>query len=78
MQAIQVQSDQEGNPLVWQEVPDPTYGPDKVLVDIHATALNRADLMQWAGAYPSPPGAPNILGLEMARTISELGANVNG
>ena len=50
MYAIHVQSDQPGHPLVWQETADPTYGPDEVLVDIHATALNRAVLLQRAGS----------------------------
>ncbi len=76
MKAIVVQSDQENRPLIWQEVPDPRYGPDEVLVDIHAAALNRADLMQRAGNYPPPPGASDILGLEMAGRIAGVGANV--
>ena len=76
MKAIVVQSDQENRPLIWQEVPDPMYGPDEVLVDIHAAALNRADLMQRAGNYPPPAGASDILGLEMAGRIAGVGANV--
>jgi putative PIG3 family NAD(P)H quinone oxidoreductase len=76
MYAIQVQSDQPDRPLVWQEVPDPTYGADDVLVDIHATALNRADLLQRAGNYPPPPGAPDIIGLEMAGVIAAVGSHV--
>ena len=39
MYAIHVQSDQPDHPLVWQETPDPDFGPDDVLVEIHATAL---------------------------------------
>jgi putative PIG3 family NAD(P)H quinone oxidoreductase len=78
MQAIQVQSELPGRPLVWREMPDPTYGPDEALVDIYATALNRADLSQVAGHYPPPPGAPDILGLEMAGVIAAVGANVTG
>ena len=78
MKAIVVQSDQENRPLIWQELPDPMYGPDEVLVDIHAAALNRADLMQRAGNYPPPPGASDILGLEMAGRIAGAGANVTG
>jgi putative PIG3 family NAD(P)H quinone oxidoreductase len=78
MKAIVVQTDQPGRPLKWQEVPSPDYGADEVLVDIHATALNRADLMQRAGNYPPPPGAPDILGLEMAGRIAAVGANVTG
>jgi putative PIG3 family NAD(P)H quinone oxidoreductase len=76
MYAIQIQNDHPDRPLVWQESVDPVIGPDEVRVAIHATALNRADLAQRAGNYPPPPGAPDILGLEMAGVISELGANV--
>lgn len=78
MKAIHVDTAQVGHPLVWQETPDPTYGPAEVLVDIHATALNRADLMQRAGNYPPPPGASEIIGLEMAGVIAQTGANVQG
>ena len=76
MYAIHVQSDQPDRPLVWQERDDPTFGPDEVLVEIHATALNRADLLQRAGGYPPPPGAPDILGLEMAGVIVGVGSHV--
>ena len=78
MKGIIIQSDQENNPLVWQDVPAPTFSEDEVLVDIYATALNRADLLQRAGKYPVPPGASNILGLEMAGQIAAVGANVTG
>jgi putative PIG3 family NAD(P)H quinone oxidoreductase len=78
MKAINIQSDQENNLLVWQELPAPNYSEDEVLVDIYATALNRADLLQRAGKYPVPPGASNILGLEMAGQIAAVGANVTG
>ena len=77
MNAIHVDGNQPGRPLVWQTTADPVLGPDEVLVDIHATALNRADLMQRAGNYPPPPGAPEILGLEMAGQIAAIGANVS-
>ena len=73
MHAIHVQTDHPDRPLVWQGAPDPVVGPDDVLVDIHATALNRADLLQRAGNYPPPPGAPDILGLEMAGVIAGVG-----
>ncbi|MBX2999987.1 MAG: NAD(P)H-quinone oxidoreductase [Caldilineaceae bacterium] len=70
---------QDGQPhLVWAETDDPTFGPDEVLVDVHATALNRADLSQAAGNYPPPPGASPILGLDMAGVIAEVGADVTG
>lgn len=78
MKAITIQTGQENNPLIWQEVPAPIYGDDEVLVDIYATALNRADLLQREGNYPPPPGASDILGLEMAGRISAVGTNVTG
>lgn len=59
-----------------QDVPAPRPGPDEVLVQVHGTALNRADLLQRAGRYAAPPGAPeNIPGLEFAGEIVEMGAN---
>lgn len=76
MKAIIVQTEEKNKPLVWQEVPTPLCADDEVLIDIHATALNRADLMQRAGFYPPPPGAPDILGLEIAGKIAEVGADV--
>ena len=78
MKAIVVQNDQPGDPLAWTEVPDPGYASDEVLVDVHATALNRADLMQRAGHYPPPPGASPYMGLEMAGTVAAVGADVSG
>lgn len=78
MKAIHVDSTQEGRPLVWQETADPVCGADEALVAIQATALNRADLMQRAGTYPPPPGASEIIGLEMAGVIEAVGADVHG
>ena len=78
MKAIHVDTTREDRPLLWQETAEPTFGPDEVLVEIYATALNRADLMQRAGNYPPPPGASEIMGLEMAGVISQIGANVHG
>jgi tumor protein p53-inducible protein 3 len=78
MKAIHVQTDKEGRPLVWRETEDPVPSADEVLVDIHAASLNRADLMQRAGGYPPPPGAPEILGLDMAGQIASVGAEVTG
>ncbi len=78
MKAIIIQTELENKPLAWTDVPAPAHGPDEVLVDIYAAALNRADLAQRAGNYPPPPGASPILGLEMAGRIAALGANVAG
>jgi putative PIG3 family NAD(P)H quinone oxidoreductase len=77
MKAMIVQTAKEHRPLVWQEVSPPDYASDEVLVDIYATALNRADLMQRAGNYPPPAGTPDILGLEMAGRIAAVGAKVS-
>ena len=54
--------------LEWTEVPDPVAGPGEVLVDVAASAVNRADLMQRQGAYPPPPGASEIIGLGVLGT----------
>lgn len=76
MKAIIIQTDQPNNSLIWQETEAPTPTADEVLVDIYASALNRADLSQRAGNYPPPPGVSNIMGLEMAGKIAAVGANV--
>ncbi|MCB0162837.1 MAG: NAD(P)H-quinone oxidoreductase [Anaerolineae bacterium] len=78
MKAIIVQKEKDGYPLVWQEVESPSYEPDEVLVDIYASALNRADLSQRQGKYPPPPGASDIMGLEMAGAIAAVGDDVVG
>lgn len=76
MKAIVVQGERSNPVLVWQEVEDISYGPEEVLVDIKATAINRADLSQARGNYSPPPGASEILGLEMAGVVREVGAEV--
>jgi len=61
------------------EVDDPVPGPDDVLVDVKATALNRADTIQRRGGYPAPPGSPDdIPGLEFAGVVLEAGERVIG
>ena len=67
----------ENKNLVWSDVPDPVIKDDEVLVKIYAAALNRADLLQRAGTYPSPKGCPEWMGLEIAGKIVEVGKNVN-
>ena len=76
MHAIEVEQTQSGHRLVWRKVDDPVIKAGEVLVAIHATTLNRADLSQAEGNYPPPPGAPNIMGLDMAGEILEVGAGV--
>lgn len=64
--------------LGWTEVPDPVVGPGELLLDVAASALNRADLLQAAGHYPPPPGASEILGMECSGVVAELGPDVTG
>lgn len=64
--------------LVWGEVPDAVAGPGEVLVRVTAAGVNRADLLQAAGKYPPPPGASEILGLEVSGTVAALGEGVTG
>jgi putative PIG3 family NAD(P)H quinone oxidoreductase len=78
MRAIHVLITEKDQPMVWQERDDPDFGPDDVLVDVYAASVNRADLLQRVGKYPPPPGAPDILGLDMAGRIARLGAHVTG
>jgi putative PIG3 family NAD(P)H quinone oxidoreductase len=61
-----------------QEVPDPEPAGGEVLVDVTATAINRADLLQRQGNYSLPPGAPPYPGMECSGTIAALGAGVTG
>src|SRR3954471_9350376 len=70
---------QPGGPDVIEirDVPRPLPRAGEVLVRVRASALNRADLLQRAGRYPAPPGAPaNILGLEIAGEVEDVGAGV--
>ena len=61
-----------------QEVPDPTPKPAEILLDVAATAINRADLLQRQGMYAPPPGASSYLGVECSGTIAALGESVVG
>lgn len=78
MRAITI--DEPGGPdvLVWGEAPDPVVGAGEVLIDVVASAVNRADLLQREGHYPPPPGASAVLGLECSGVIAEVGDGVSG
>ena len=67
----------EAKNLVWSEVDNPIIKDDEVLVKIFAAALNRADLLQRQGKYPSPAGCPEWMGLEIAGKIVEVGKDVS-
>ena len=69
-----------GGPEVLEirDVPRPLPREGQVLVRVHATALNRADLMQRQGRYPAPPGAPaDIPGLEIAGEVAAVGGHAS-
>jgi len=70
MKAILINDDKS---LRWDEVGDPVIKSDEILVEIHAAALNRADLMQREGDYPPPPGCPEWMGLEISGVIVKMG-----
>ena len=67
---------QEGENLVWSDVPNVELRRGEVRISVRATAINRADLSQRAGNYAPPPGASEILGLECSGTIEEVGDGV--
>jgi tumor protein p53-inducible protein 3 len=75
MKATLIAADGSGD-LSWGEAPAPVPGAYDVVVDVHATAVNRADLLQRRGFYPPPPGESEILGLEAAGVVASIGAQV--
>jgi tumor protein p53-inducible protein 3 len=76
MKAIVVTAPGGPNVLELREVPDPVPGEREVVIDVRATALNRADLLQRRGLYAAPPGASGVLGLECAGVVSAVGGGV--
>ncbi|WP_343573238.1 NAD(P)H-quinone oxidoreductase [Mycobacterium sp.] len=64
--------------LQWKQVPDVTPGRDDVLIKVSAAGVNRADLLQAAGQYPPPPGASELLGMEVSGVIETVGDDVHG
>ncbi|MBN3302940.1 quinone oxidoreductase PIG3 isoform X2 [Amia ocellicauda] len=64
--------------LLLKSVPRPKPKNGEVLIRVHASALNRADLLQRRGKYPPPPGASELLGLEAAGELIELGSGCSG
>jgi len=72
MKAIRVEDDR----LDWVDADAPVSDTGEVRIRVHATAVNRADLVQRGGGYPPPPGASDILGLECAGEVIEVGEGV--
>jgi putative PIG3 family NAD(P)H quinone oxidoreductase len=74
MHAIVAESADE---LVWQQVPDAVPDRGEVLVKVSAAGVNRADLLQAAGHYPPPPGASELLGMEVSGVVDAVGDGVS-
>ena len=70
MRAIVAESSDQ---LLWKEVADVPAKPGEVLIRVAAAGVNRADVLQAAGKYPPPPGASDIIGMEVSGVIAELG-----
>ncbi|OBB94602.1 NAD(P)H-quinone oxidoreductase [Mycobacterium sp. 852002-30065_SCH5024008] len=73
MRAIVAESPDQ---LSWQDVPDVSPGTGEVLIKVTAAGVNRADLLQAAGKYPPPPGASDIIGMEVSGVVAETGEGV--
>ena len=78
MYAISIREPGGPDVLEWTEHPDPEPGPGEVVVDVVASAVNRADVLQRQGNYPPPAGASEVPGLECAGRIASLGDGVEG
>jgi tumor protein p53-inducible protein 3 len=76
MKAINIIS-QKGPSIEIGEVPTPQLGPNQILIKVKAAGINRADLLQKEGKYPPPPGASELLGLEVSGVLEEVGHGVN-
>ncbi|MGW5101220.1 NAD(P)H-quinone oxidoreductase [Streptomyces sp. NPDC004100] len=76
MKAVSIKEPGGPEVLEWTDVEDPTPAAGEVVVDVVASALNRADVMQRWGLYPVPPGTSPYPGLEVSGRISALGEGV--
>src|SRR6201996_340180 len=78
MKVIEIEGPGRDYRLVPGERPKPEPGPGKVLITVQVAGLNNADLLQARGLYPPPPGASDILGMEVSGTIAGIGEGVSG
>ncbi len=78
MKAIVIPEFGDAEVLTLMDVPTPQPGPNELLVNVRATGVNRADILQRRGYYPPPPGESEIMGLEIAGVVEALGSNVEG
>ncbi|HEX5860338.1 MAG TPA: NAD(P)H-quinone oxidoreductase [Nocardioides sp.] len=78
MRAVTVTEPGGPDVLTLADRPDPEPGPGELVIEVAATAVNRADLLQRQGLYPPPPGASEVIGLECSGTVAALGPDVEG
>ncbi len=76
MKAILVEKEGREGKLIFGEAPEPEPAANEILIKARATSVNQADLLQKRGLYPPPPGVTNILGLDIAGEVVELGEKV--
>ncbi|MGP3934313.1 NAD(P)H-quinone oxidoreductase [Nonomuraea sp. KM88] len=76
MRAIEITEPGGPEVLEWHEVPDPEVGRGDVLIDVTASAVNRADVLQRQGFYDPPPGTSPYPGLEASGVVAAVGADV--
>jgi len=78
MKAVVVEKPGDENVLKLAEVPEPSIKPDEILIRVRAAGLNRADILQRLGFYPPPPGASEIIGMEVAGEVVAVSDSVKG
>jgi putative PIG3 family NAD(P)H quinone oxidoreductase len=78
MKAIVVEKPGDESVLKIGEVPEPSIKPDEILIHVRAAGVNRADILQRQGFYPPPPGASEIIGLEVAGEVVAVGDSAKG
>ena len=76
MRAVIVSAPGGPEVLTVTDLPDPEPGPGEVVLDVTATAVNRADTLQRQGHYPPPPGASDVLGLECSGVVGAVAPDV--
>lgn len=76
MRAIEIENPGPQSVLSTRELPDPTLSPGEVVIRVAAAGVNRADLLQRAGKYPPPPGASELLGLEVSGIVERVAPEV--
>ena len=78
MKVIRIENPGTGYRLVLGETERPNPGQSEILIKVAASGVNRADLLQAHGHYPPPPGASQILGMEVAGTVAQIGPDATG